>query len=77
VVDLDAALGQQFLRIPVRQAVLLAAPGAGRAEAAGLCGDVAHQPNGALTQLVRVFPRCWHGSALPWVRSFHQPGALQ
>src|SRR3954453_13288290 len=37
---------------------LLADPLAGRAHRAGLALDIEHEPHRALTQLVRILPRC-------------------
>lgn len=36
-------------------------------------------PPGPLPQLLRVLPRCWHKSTLPWnrIRPCTKPGAVQ
>jgi len=30
------------------------------------------QANGPVPQLIRILPRCWHDTTLPWLQTSHQ-----
>jgi hypothetical protein len=39
-----------------------------------LLAGLQDQPDRPLTQLIRVLPRCWHDTTLPWPQALHETG---